>query len=89
MNMTDNRKAQRRGHLALFGSNTMWGIMAPISKALLAGGAITATALADMRLLAGTILFWILSLFVKTEKVDSKDYIKFCGAAVLSVQQLP
>ena len=82
--MTDIRTQQRKGHLALFGSNTMWGIMAPISKALLAGGAITATALADMRLLAGMILFWILSIFVKTEKVDSKDYIKLCGAAFFS-----
>ena len=74
--MTDLKQKQRRGHLALCGSNTMWGIMAPISKALLAGGAITATALADMRLLAGTILFWILSLFVKTEKVDRKDALR-------------
>ena len=82
--MTDTRKLHRRGHLALFGSNTMWGIMAPISKALLAGGVITATALADMRLLAGAVLFWILSLFIKTEKVDKKDYIKLCGAAFFS-----
>ena len=81
--MTDKR-LQRRGHLALFGSNVMWGVMAPISKALLAAGVISATALTDLRLLGGTILFWTLSLIVKSDKVDKKDYIKLCGAAFFS-----
>lgn len=72
------------GHLALFGSNTMWGIMAPISKMLLACGAISATALADLRLLGGTILFWILSIFVKTDRIEKGDYFRLALVALFS-----
>lgn len=72
------------GHLALFGSNTMWGVMAPISKMLLACGVISATALADLRLLGGTILFWILSLFVKTDRIQKGDYFRLALVALFS-----
>lgn len=72
------------GHLALFVSNTMWGIMSPVSKLLFAGGLITGTALADLRILSGTLLFWLVSLFVKTDKVSRGDYLKLFGAAFFS-----
>ena len=80
--MREYRKAA--GHLALFGANTMWGIMAPVSKLLLTGGAVTATALADLRLLCGTMMFWIVSIFVKRETVDRRDYMKLFAAAFFS-----
>lgn len=72
------------GHLALFGSNTMWGVMAPISKMLLAYGAISATALADLRLLGGAIMFWVLSLFVKTDTIEKGDYFRLALVALFS-----
>ena len=62
----------------------MWGIMAPISKFVLAGGLIASAALTDIRIYGGTILFWIASLFFKTEKVDRKDYIRLFGAGFFS-----
>ena len=62
----------------------MWGIMSPVSKGLLAGGVISGTALADMRLITGTILFWLVSLFIKKEKIDRGDYFKLIGAAFFS-----
>lgn len=77
-------KQQRNGHLALLGSNVMWGIMAPISKFVLAGGIVTSAALVDIRIFGGTLLFWIASLFIKPEKVDGKDYIKLFGAGFFS-----
>lgn len=77
-------KQQRNGHLALLGSNVMWGVMAPISKFVLAGGIVTSMALVDIRIFGGTILFWIASLFIKSEKVDRKDYIKLFGAGFFS-----
>ena len=80
--MREYRKAA--GHLALFGANTMWGIMAPVSKLLLTGGAVTATALADLRLLCGTMMFWIVSIYVKRETVDRRDYMKLFAAAFFS-----
>ena len=44
--------------------------MAPVSKFVLAGGIISSALLTDLRILAGTVLFWIASLFTKREKVE-------------------
>lgn len=77
-------KNKTAGHLALFGANSMWGIMSPITKLLLASGVLSATALADIRLLCGTALFWLVSLFVKTEKIDKGDYIRLFAVAFFS-----
>lgn len=78
-------KQQRNGHIALLGSNVMWGIMAPISKFVLAGGIVTSAALTDVRIFGGTLLFWIASLFIKSEKVDGrKDFLKLFGAGFFS-----
>ena len=81
---TDMKLTRRHGHIALFCSNTMWGILSPVSKMLLAGGAISATVLADIRLVFGTLLFWFVSLFVKTQKIDRKDYVRLFAAAFFS-----
>lgn len=77
-------KQQRTGHVALLGSNVMWGVMAPISKFVLAGGIITSAALTDIRIYGGTLLFWIASFFFGSENVDRKDYIKLFGAGFFS-----
>lgn len=77
-------KQQRNGHLALLGSNVIWGVMSPISKFVLAGGVVSSMALVDVRIFGGTILFWIASLFFKSEKVDRKDYIRLFGAGFFS-----
>lgn len=78
-------KEKVKGHMALMGANTMWGIMSPVSKILLATGCITATALTDVRLIFGTVFFGVTSLFVKKESIDRKDYIKLFAAAFFSV----
>lgn len=77
-------KHQRAGHLASFGANVLWGIMAPISKYLLAGGIVSSIVLTDIRILGGTVLFWIASIFIKSDEVDRKDYIKLFGAGLFS-----
>ena len=30
-----------KGHASMFGANTMWGLMSPISKFVMLGGAVT------------------------------------------------
>lgn len=77
-------KQQRAGHAALLGSNLLWGIMAPVSKFVLAGGVVSSIALTDIRILGGTLLFWLTSLFLKKEKVDKGDYIRLFGAGLFS-----
>jgi len=71
----------------LFLCNTIWGAAVPVSKFILAGGVISSTVLADIRILSGTLLFWLASLAVKSErseKVEKKDYWKLLLAAFFS-----
>lgn len=81
------RNQQRTGHLSLIGCNVIWGAAVPVSKFILMSGIITSTVLADIRLIAGTILFWIASLCLPSEramKVERKDYLKLILAAFFS-----
>lgn len=80
---------RRTGHLSLLGANTLWGIMAPVSKFILAGGIISSAALTDMRIFIGTAMFWIASLFFRNEKVENRrDYFKLFLAALFSTTLL-
>ena len=78
---------RRTGHISLFLCNTIWGAAVPVSKFILAGGLISSTVLADVRILSGTLLFWLASLAIKSErseKVEKKDYWKLFLAAFFS-----
>ena len=78
---------RRTGHISLFLCNTIWGAAVPVSKFILAGGIISSTVLADVRILSGTLLFWLASLAIKSErseKVEKKDYWKLFLAAFFS-----
>ena len=78
---------RRTGHISLFLCNTIWGAAVPVSKFILAGGVISSTVLADVRILSGTLLFWLASLAIKSErseKVEKKDYWKLFLAAFFS-----
>lgn len=77
----------RAGHISLFLCNTIWGAAVPVSKFILAGGIISSTVLADIRILSGTLLFWLASSALKTERkerVETKDYWKLFLAAFFS-----
>ena len=78
---------RRTGHISLFLCNTIWGAAVPVSKFILVGGLISSTVLADVRILSGTLLFWLASLAIKSErseKVEKKDYWKLFLAAFFS-----
>lgn len=80
-------KQRRTGHISLLLCNTVWGAAVPVSKFILLGGIISSTVLADIRVLSGTILFWLVSLAIPSEraaKVDKKDYWKLFLAAFFS-----
>lgn len=63
-----------RGHGAMLGAEVMWGVMAPLSKIVLAG-AITPLLLTNCRVLGAACLFWIASLFMKREQVKPHDLL--------------
>ncbi len=78
-------KEQRIGHLSMLAASVMWGLMAPVSKAAMNSDAVSAMLVADVRAFGAAILFWILSLFTKQEKVDKRDYVKFFFAGMFAI----
>lgn len=68
----------------MLGANMMWGMMAPVSKAVMSAGLVSSLIVVDVRILGAAVLFWILSLFTKNEKMDRKDYIKLFFAGMFS-----
>ena len=73
------------GHLAMFGANFLWGVMSPISKAVLISGAITSLALTTFRMLGAAILFWIASIFVRKEHVPPHDLAMLFFASLFGI----
>ncbi|MCM1449264.1 MAG: DMT family transporter [Clostridiales bacterium] len=74
-----------KGHLAMLGANVMWGLMAPVTKLLLTATVITPLILVDFRIAGAAMLFWITSIFGKTEHVPPRDLLLLAGAGMLGV----
>lgn len=73
------------GHLSMFLANASWGLMSPIAKIVMAGGAVTSLVLTDMRIFGAMLLFWIISFFRKPERVAPRDMVKLFGASLLAI----
>lgn len=69
----------------MFGANIMWGLMSPISKFVMAGGAVAPLVVTDMRIGGAMVLFWVASFFTKPEHVNHKDLALLFGAALLGI----
>jgi len=78
------------GHLALFSANLIFGLNNPISRSLMPE-ILSPFTLTFFRLFGGMLLFWIVSLFVKNEKVPAKDILLlfFASLFALTLNQLP
>lgn len=74
------------GHFALLVANAIFGINQSLSKLVLNDSAITPLTLVSLRMMAGALLFWITSLFVKSEKVPLKDILILFLASFIGVQ---
>ncbi|MDR3340084.1 MAG: DMT family transporter, partial [Candidatus Symbiothrix sp.] len=62
-----------KGHAALFVAYIIFGLNTPISKAVLIDEEVSALALTFFRFAGAALLFWLVSLFVKKEKIRAKD----------------
>ncbi len=69
----------------MLGANVMWGLMSPVAKIVLAGGAITPLVMTNARIFGAMVLFWLASLFQRTERVSSGDLMRLFGAALLGI----
>lgn len=74
-----------KGHLAMFGANLTWGLMAPVVKIVLASGVVAPMLLVDFRMAGAALLFWITSLFMPREHVPARDKLLLCGAGMLGI----
>ena len=79
--MTNN---ELKGHGAMLGAEVMWGVMAPVSKIVLAS-AVTPLLMTNFRVLGAACLFWIASLFIKQEHVKHHDLLLLFFASLLGI----
>ena len=77
--------AQWKGHAAMLGANTMWGLMSPVAKMVMSAGVVSPLLMTDFRIVGAAILFWIASLLLPREHVCPKDKLLLAGAAVLGI----
>ena len=74
-----------KGHSLMLGANVMWGLMSPVAKFVMVGGAVTPLVVTDLRITGAMVLFWIASFFQKPERVAPKDLLKLLGASLLAI----
>ena len=67
----------------MFTANLMWGLNAPIGKAVLAE--FTPMSVTTFRMVGAAVAFWVLSFFCKKENVENKDLLKLFFAALFGV----
>ena len=69
----------------MLGANTMWGLMAPVAKTVMAAGVVTPLLMTNFRIIGAAMLFWITSLFTPSERVPGRDLLRLAGAAMLGI----
>ena len=74
-----------KGHSSMLGANVMWGLMSPVAKFVMVGGAVTPLDVTHLRITGAMVLFWIASFFQKPERVAPKDLLKLLGASLLAI----
>ncbi|MDE6381580.1 MAG: DMT family transporter [Muribaculaceae bacterium] len=83
-NRTAARGGRLKGHGAMMGAEILWGVSAPLGKAIIAAG-MSPLLLTGCRMWGAAILFWILSLFTPREHVPARDLGLMFFAALLGV----
>lgn len=73
-----------QGHIALFAAQVIYALNYSIAKGLMPDF-ISPISIVFFRIIGAGILFWLLSLFVKTQKVERKDMIKMSWLALFGV----
>lgn len=69
----------------MIGANSMWGLMAPIAKMVMAAGVVGPLLMTNFRIAGAALLFWTASLFTRREHVPLPDLLRLAGAAMLGI----
>lgn len=93
MRREDNRHILG-AHIAILLANLGWGVMSPISKAVLLSGQMSALALSGIRISGGALLYfifsWLLPASMQTrQKIDRADIWRLilCSTLIISLNQ--
>ncbi len=73
-----------KAHLAIFAANIIFGINTPISKNVLQEY-LNPLSLTFFRMAGACVVFWIVSLFLKTEKISPKDLLFIFLASMFGI----
>jgi len=73
-----------KAHIGIFSACLIWGLMSPIGKDAMNNG-ISGIDMVFFRVVGAAILFWIASLFTKSEKVEKHDLLMLALAALLGL----
>lgn len=79
-----NKNQPLLAHLSMLAACAFWGLMSPIGKDAMLHG-ITGLQLVAFRVAGGALLFWLSSLFAKSEPVPLRHKFYFLGAAVFGL----
>ena len=76
-----------KGHAAALLAACLFGLMSPMCKLIMQEGNIDGVSLALMRVTGSAILFWIISAFVRSQKIRREDWpsliaMSLCGIAL-------
>lgn len=76
-----------KGHAAALLAACLFGLMSPMCKLIMQEGNIDGISLALMRVSGSAVLFWIISAFVKSQKIRREDWpsliaMSLCGIAL-------
>lgn len=74
-----------RGHLAMIVVNIIFGLNMVVSKMAMSNGSIDSLALMTYRMTGAAILFWVISIFIKREKVARKDLLLMFFASLFGI----
>ncbi len=82
--MEQEKRDNLIGHLCMLAACAIWGLMAPLGKHAMTNG-VGGLEMVTFRVVGGAVCFWMVSLFVREEKVRPKDLLLFFFAAMLGI----
>ena len=78
-----------KAHFSLLVVNTLYGASHVLAKGVMPNF-LSPNVFILMRVVGATLLFWLLSFFIKREKINQGDYLKLalCGLFGVAINQL-
>lgn len=73
-----------KGNLCMLVAAIFWGINISFTKALIPDW-MTSDAICAVRLIGGAVLFWLVSLFVRNDRVQPQDWKRFVSGGVVGL----